>query len=177
MWKTWIEARFKRLLTSFFHLFPESSNFLPFSKFSWQYQKLSTWSQTFGPSSDNHTHSETRTEGCKKEIFIEAPCQINIYSIHPHTHTHRRTQKQTNRANDIHMADTRCWRCYALMAEEHKGLFEAVTLILAARGSCGSAALKPLLAICWGHQKQVNQHLHQHGAGNQNPSRIPRRCA
>ena len=47
------------------------------------------------------------------------------------------------------------------MAEEHKDLFEAVTLILAARGSCGSAALKPLLAICWGHQKQVNQHLHQ----------------
>lgn len=28
-------------------------------------------------------------------------------------------------ANDIHMALTRCWRCYALMAEEHKGLFEA----------------------------------------------------
>lgn len=65
------------------------------------------------------------------------------------------------------MARTRCWRCYALMAEEHKGLFEAVTLILAARGSCGSATLKPLLAICWGHQKQVNQHLHQHRKGNQ----------
>ncbi len=85
-----------------------------------------------------------------------------IYSyvyIHPHT------QKQINWANDIHMAHTRCWRCYALMAEEHKGLFEAVTLILAARGSCGSGALKPLLAICWGHQKQVNQHLHQHRTG------------
>ena len=32
------------------------------------------------------------------------------------------------------MAHSRCWRCCALMAEEHKGLFEAVTLILAARG-------------------------------------------
>lgn len=63
------------------------------------------------------------------------------------------------------MARTRCWCCYALMAEEHKGLFEAVTLILAARGFCGSGALKPLLAICWGHQKQVNQHLHQHRTG------------
>lgn len=75
-----------------------------------------------------------------------------------HTHTHR----QITWDNDIHMAHNRCQRCYALMAEEHKGLFEAVTLIPAARGSCGSAALKPLLAICWGHQKQINQHLHPH---------------
>lgn len=67
------------------------------------------------------------------------------------------------------MAHTGCWRWYALMAEEHKGLFEAVTLILAAQGSCGSAAVKPLLAICWGHQKQVNPvfTLHRKGIKSQ----------
>jgi len=48
------------------------------------------------------------------------------------------------------------------MAAQHKVLFEPVTLIVAARGSCASATLKPLLAICWGHQKLVNPHLHQH---------------
>lgn len=71
------------------------------------------------------------------------------------------------------MARTRCCCRYALMVEEHKGLFEAVTLILAAWSSCGSAALKPLLAICLGHQKQVNQNLHQHRKGiklQQNPT-------
>lgn len=69
------------------------------------------------------------------------------------------------------MAHTRCW--YALMAEEHKGLFEAVTLILAAQGSCGSTALKPLLAICWGHHKQVNAAFTLHRQGiksQQNPT-------
>ncbi len=96
-----------------------------------------------------------------------------ILSAYTYLSTHTCT-KQINWANDIHMARTRCWCCYALMAEEHKGLFEAVTLILAAQGFCGSAALKPLLAICWAHQKQVNQHLHQHRTGiesQQNPQR------
>lgn len=51
------------------------------------------------------------------------------------------------------MAHTRCWHCYALMAEEHKGLFDYVTLMLAAPGSCGSAALKPLLAHMLGTSK------------------------
>lgn len=67
------------------------------------------------------------------------------------------------------MAPTRCWGWNALMAEEHKGLFEAVTLIPAAHSPRGSAAVKPLLAICWGHQKQVNPvfTLHRKGIKSQ----------